>query len=216
MFDNKPKEAPRQSRLVAVLGAPGCGKTSYIDERIIEAVNRGHMVRALDPTGQWSKKNGAVIDGEWPDLGGADDRGPEERAEEWLRAFRKTRRGVKTPPPHCLFVPDDMDMYLGGGQPRGIWRDLFTTFRHWRCDVLCSARRTQDVPKVVFTSASAVVLFTHREVHAKEYLRQYLGAEVVERIPREPFRYIMVEVDTGKITEGRTKKRAAMTMTDAM
>ncbi len=193
---------------VAALGAPGCGKTTIVATLVQEAAASGRDVRILDPAGSWPEV------GEWPDTGPEDVRGPEERAEAWIVALRKERRKKGSPPPPMLLVLDDCDTYLGGGQPRGVWRDLFTTFRHWRLDLILVARRTQDVPKIVFTSASYCYLFTHREVGALTYMRAYLGAPATRAIPSEPYRYVLVNVDTGELKEGKTKPRAVRTAAD--
>jgi len=198
---------PRGFRLVVALGSPGSGKTSLVDEWIADwrRASPSGTVAILDPAGQWPGV------GEWPDHP-KDERGPEEKAEDWLRAFRPKRKaGI---PPPCLLVLDDADNYLGGTQPRGIWRDLFTTFRHWRCDVIVSARRSQDLPKVVFTSASVVALFSHREVYSREYVARYLGPDVVKEIPKEPHRYLLVNVDEGSRSEHKTKRRAIRVAAD--
>ena len=195
-----PDPGKRQHRLVVVLGAPGSGKTSLVDRWIADADERGRDVRILDPARQWPKR------GAWPDGGRDDERGPEERAEAFLRALKRERWGKAEPDP-MLLVLDDADNYLGGQQPRGIWRDLFTTFRHWKADVLISARRSQDLPKVCFTSASHVVLFAHREVYSRDYLTRYVGADVVARLPREPYRFLLVDVASGDAREGTTKAR---------
>lgn len=198
----------RPFRMVAVLGAPGTGKTTVVETLVAEAAASGRDVRILDPGGSWPEV------GEWPDTGPEDVRGPEERGEAWIMALRRERRKKGSTPRPMLLVLDDCDTYLGGGQPRGVWRDLFTTFRHWRLDVVLVARRTQDVPKIVFTSASYVYLFTHREVGALTYMRSYLGAAAVKSIPSEPFRYVLVNVDTGELSEGKTKARAVRTAAD--
>lgn len=196
--------APRPYKMIAVLGAPGSGKTSLIDDLIARADADKRDVIIIDPARQWPTR------GVWPEIGrdGSDGRSPEERAEEVITHIRRQRRALDARPRAGLLVLDDCDVYLGGGQPRGIWRDLFATFRHWHLDVVVSARRTQDVPKLVFTSASFVAVFRHREVHALAYLAQYLGDDVARRAPREPYRYLWVDVDhPEKMTEHKTRPR---------
>lgn len=201
--------AAREYQMVSLLGAPHSGKSSLteelIEDWIRERKGRGE-VRILDPTG----RNWEHYGGEWPNDGPDDYRSPEARATAWLQAFRRERFAGGDLPAPALVVLEDADVYLGGGQPRGIWRDFIATFRHWRCDVIFIARRTQDLPKLVFTSSRYVYLFQHREAYAKDYLRRFVGASAVRQIPQEPFSYVLVDVDTGEIETGKTKKRAAM------
>ena len=121
---------------------------------------------------------------------------------------------VNNPPPPCLLVLDDADRFLTGAPPTGIWRDLFTSFRHWRCDVILNARRTQDVPKVAIASASYLSLFIHRELYGRQYLEKAIGPEVLEHLPTERFRYVLVHVDEHKFEPGATKKRAVQVAAD--
>lgn len=201
-------KSARPFRMACVLGAPGCGKTTLVETLVEDAASAGRDVRILDPGGSWPGV------GEWPERNAEDVRSPEERAEEWIIALRKERRQKGSMPKPMLVVLDDCDTFLGGGQPRGVWRDLFTTFRHWRVDLVLVARRTQDVPKICFTSASYVYLFTHREVGALGYMRSYIGASATKAIPQEPFRYVLVDIDAGELTEGKTKARTVRTAAD--
>lgn len=204
--DTRKIEATRAYRMVAVLGAPGSGKTSLIDEHIARADAAGREVLIIDPARQWPGR------GVWPEIGrdGSDTRSPEERGEDVITALRRKRRALDARPRAGLLVLDDCDVYLGGGHPRGVWRELFATFRHWHLDVIVSARRTQDVPKIVFTSASFLAIFRHREAHSLAYMSEYIGADAVKLIPREPFRYLWVNVDAPETaSEHRTKPRNA-------
>jgi len=201
-------DATRTRQLALILGAPGCGKSSLADEWVAtwlrERRGAGELA-ILDPT----RRNWEHLGGVWPDSGPRDTRGPEERAESWITALRIRRMSAAEPPP-CLVVLDDADVYLGGGQPRGVWRDFLATFRHWRCDVLLIARRTQDIPKLAITSASHVALFAHREAYSRDYLAKYLGASTVAEMPAEKHVYLLCDVDAGTCERKKTKRRAIM------
>lgn len=198
----------RAFRLVVVLGAAGMGKSSLVAAWIEEARAKGRDVRALDPSQAWPGL------GEWPDGGPKDERDPAERAEAWIRALRRDRWG-RTPPP-CLLILDDADTYLDGGKARGIWRDLLANFRHWRCDVVLIARRTQDLPKAALMQAHRAYLFngTDRALDLRACTYLGIGDGTVRAIPREPFRYLEVECSSGLFREGRTHARAVRTRAD--
>ena len=182
-----------------ILGAPGTGKTSLLDE-LIALYRKAHpkaRVVILDPNDQFRGQGG-----EWP---------PDADVASWLRKL-KASRGKNAPP--MLLVLDDADKFLTGGPPTGVFRDLFTSFRHWRCDVLINARRTQDIPKVVIASSSTVAIFVHRELYGRQYLAANLGSDVAKEIPTERFEYLLVDVDAHELSAGKTKKRAIVVGAD--
>lgn len=198
-FDEKGRE-PRPFRLFLVLGAPGAGKTSLVDEMVARysSTHKSAHVYLLDPNAQWTGAGG-----QWP---------PDGDAAGWLERLKHERS--KRGNPSGLLVLDDADRYLTGAPPTGIFRDLFTSFRHWRLDVILNARRSQDVPKVAIASASGLALFIHRELYGRRYLQANLGAEIVKDLPKERFRYLLVDVDEGTAETRATKKRAVQAAAD--
>jgi hypothetical protein len=198
-FDESGRE-PRPFRLFLVLGAPGAGKTSLVDEMVARyrAAHRSNPVYMLDPNAQWPGI------GHWP---------PDGDAAAWLAALKADRAKRGNPP--GMLVLDDADKYLTGAPPTGIFRDLFTSFRHWRLDVILNARRSQDIPKVAIASAAGLALFIHRELYGRRYLAANLGTEIVDELPKERFRYLLVDVDAGESEVRATKKRATVSAADA-
>lgn len=194
---------PRPFRMFLILGAPGAGKTSLVDElRLRYKQNHPNApIYLLDPNAQWSESDGA----QWPKDGDA---------TAWLEQLLAKREKQGKPP--GLLVLDDMDKFLNGGPPSGVWRDLFTGFRHKRLDVICNARRSQDVPKVVIASSAQCALFVHRELYGRQYIKNNLGPEVEAALPKERFRYLLVNVDEGTHEMRATKKRAAVVGADAV
>jgi hypothetical protein len=192
------------------------GKTTLAEEWIAawikERQGRG-VLAILDPARQFRHLPGHVAT--WPGEGNPrDHRGPEARADEWIAALKIARANEGGDPPPCLVVLDDADVYLCASSPRGIWRDFFMTFRHWRCDVLILGRRSQELPKVAFQNAASVAIFASTEPNAADYLSRWLGAAVARQIPREPHRYLHVDVLSRKVTVGRTRPRAHLTAAD--
>lgn len=199
----------RPFRDVVVLGSSGMGKTSLVATWIEDARRRGRDVRVLDPSQAYPGL------GEWPDAGAKDERAPDERAEAWIRALKRERWRGGIPPP-CLLVLDDADTYLDGGKARGIWRDLLANFRHWRCDVVLVARRTQDLPKAALMQAHAAYLFCGTDRALDLRACTYLGIrdDTVRAIPKEPHRYLEVSCASGLWREGRTTPRSVRTRAD--
>lgn len=218
---------PRGYELTVIIGATGVGKTSLADQTIQkwirDAAARGpYEVAILDPVAQFAHLGEcASWPGRLPDgtMDPKDEREPEERAEAWIRAFRlaRARHGLNAPP--CLLVLDDADVYMTGSQPRGIWRDLFMTFRHWKCDILIIGRRPQTLPKDAFQSASRVAIFTSRENYGVAYLSEFIGASNVKMVPRAPYQYLLVDLtaqagETYPAVLCKTKKRAVTVAAD--
>lgn len=192
-------QTTRPATLVVFVGAPGTGKTSLGDEYVRAYAKSGRDVRILDPGHNFPGV------GEWPENGDVDG---------WIAKIvterkKAIRKGAVLAP--MLIMLDDADIYLPKTPHRtSPWRDLFASFRHSRLDILVNARRSQDLPLLIFTSAKYVVLFTTREVHSLDYLRSYIGDDIVREIPREPFVYVLVDIDAHTFTRGRTKKRGAV------
>lgn len=158
----------------AIMGAPGMGKSSLVDQYMQEAKANGRQIKILDPSAQFPGL------GEWPG---------EELADSWLRS-------VKDEGFHGLLILDDADLWLGSNAPKGsAARDLFVSFRHWGVDVVINSRRSQDVPKVIFANADSVALFNLRGYHAREAIRREYGPEVLADVPQEPHRYLLVNAD---------------------
>lgn len=195
-------EAPGRPFVMATfLGAPASGKTTLV-EFLTNRWRRtypGDPVYILDPNDAFPGDPCAT----WPVSGDA---------EAWLEALKahRAKNGMRP----GLLLLDDADRYLTGGAPRGIFKDLFTSFRHWRLDVMVNARRTQDIPKMVIQSADTCYIFRQREVHGREYLAKQLGEHILHRIPTEPFRYLRVSVDTGEMWDGQTVARRTKTVSD--
>jgi len=217
-FDSAPKPAAAASRpfrFVLIIGSPGMGKSALAEELQIawtkERKGRG-VIAVLDPARQFRHLGDAVAS--WPgEKDPDDDRSPEQRAEAWLKAFKRTRVGRDDSPP-ALVILDDADTYMGAGSPRGVWRDFLMTFRHWRADVMMLGRRTQELPKVAVSNCSSVAIFFSSEPYYKEYIRAWLGSAVVKAIPLVPHQYILVDTSTKEFTLHTTKKRANLTAAD--
>ena len=177
-------------KTIVILGAPGSGKTTLMDRWIQDYRKEGGAVKILDPSAQFGR------DGEWP----------EEGPEEYLKGLKGKFSG--------LLVLDDADRYLTA-TPRGVWRDLFTSFRHWGVNLLVVARRPQGVPKDVIASADEIVIFRLSEVHARNYLSKLLGFDVAEEVPKERFKFVKISpFDPDEIEHGSTKPRSVKTKAD--
>lgn len=200
-MSDAPPTTQRPFRMATFLGAPASGKTTLI-EMLLWRYRREvpeNPTYVLDPNAAFPDDPGAV----WPEDGDA---------ELWLSRLKDARAKQGTPP--GLLLLDDADRYLSGGAPRGVWKDLFTSFRHWRLDVFLNARRTQDIPKMAIQSADTCYIFRQREVHGREYLAKQLGEEILPHIPTAPFEYLRVDVDSGELLRGVTRARRTRTVSD--
>jgi len=199
-FDEQSGKEARPYRMMLIMGAPGAGKTSLVEETIAryQQLHRGNPVVVLDPNAQFAPPLGV-----WP---------PDGDAAGWLQRFKEERAKRGNPP--GLLVLDDADKYLTGAPPRGVFRDLFTSFRHWRLDVVLNSRRSQDIPKVAIASSQTLALFIHRELYGRQYLAANLGPELVKDLPKERFKYLRVDVDAGTSTLCTTKQRAVVVAAD--
>ena len=177
-------------KTAVVLGAPGSGKTTLVEQWIGDYMRRGGDVMILDPSAQFGDL------GVWP------EEGPE--------AFIINLKGNF----HGLLVLDDADRYLSA-TPRGIWRDLFTSFRHWGVNLLVVSRRTQGIPKDVIASADDVIIFRLSEPHARKYLRGLVGEKATEAIPSKRYEFVKVSpFDPDSMQKGTTTKRKIETLAD--
>lgn len=196
----------RPFSLIPILGAPASGKSSLMVELAEQSLELGRDVRILDPANNWGEA------GEWPEL--ADDyRSPEEIADAWLVELLRARYKRPDITPMTLFI-DDADTFLDGAKARGPFRRLFTTFRHYRLDVVITGRRTQDLPKIIFTSASFVYLFRHYV--STGYIRDNYGPEVERAIPTKPFEYTLFDVSSRELSHGKTTPRVLVTAADGV
>lgn len=180
-------------RMVTILGAQASGKTSLVDEWINTYPGR---VLMIDPNAQWGDDPRAV----WPGVGSA------------LRDYIESLKGEFS----GLIVLDDADRYLSAHTSEGsVWRDLFTSNRHWRVDILVIARRPQGIPKDLIAGSSHLALFRIREPYARKYLGDVIDIpDLAKKIPRQPFKYLWVDVDAGKASLKATKKRAIIVGAD--
>jgi hypothetical protein len=170
-------------------------------------------VLVLDPARQFRETPGVIAS--WPgERDPEDQRGPEERAAAWLVGIKRQIARESDQGPPRLIVIDDCDTYLTAGSPRGVWRDFLMTFRHWRCDVLATAKRTQEVPKVLAMNASRAYLFATREPNAREYVARWLGAPVARAIPDKPHTYLLVDCVTRQTAIKRTARRQVKVAAD--
>lgn len=207
------KQATRGFSTVVILGAPNSGKSSLMVELAADALARGRDVRVCDPAGNWPNV------GEWP-AADDDERTDAQIADDWLKPILRSRTRPKeglaslaweAPRPLTL-LSDDADTFLHGAGSRGPWRRLFTTFRHYRIDHVVTGRRTQDLPKIAFTSATFVYLFRH--FVSTHYIAEEYGEEVEAAIPTEPYHYALLNVGTREISYGVTSPRDVRTLAD--
>ena len=199
-------KSTRPQRLVAVLGRSGAGKSSLCAQLVEDALRAGLDVRIVDPAGNWPGI------GEWAQEGDDDPRSEEQIGDATFREIMKDRKRGDMNMRPMLLVLDDADQYLDGTKCRGAFKRLFTTYRHYRMDVLVTARRTQDLPKVIFTSASNVYLFQH--FVSTDYIGREWGADVVDAIPQAPFQYVLFDVEKRTLTQGKTRRRVERTAAD--
>lgn len=191
-------ERSKDYACLIVLGAQGSGKTSLVDQYVRSAAAAKRRVRVLDPQRQFPAGYIPGVVGEYP---GADG------CEVWIeeRMKRGDLRGG-------LLVCDDADIYMGSHLSKGSpWLDLIVSNRHYEVDIVINSRRTQEVPKVFLSSCSHMAVFRTRGTRARAHIREHLeeagGPELMEKIPRDPYRYLMVDCDHGKAATFSTKAR---------
>lgn len=180
----------RERVITAILGAPGAGKTSLLRDLVAHAIARGTRIVALDPQRQ-------IPGGEWPGL---------EHVATWTGDLLELQRDAiraHDPDRPGMLVLDDGDLYIGkhGGGPL---REIWIANRHYDLDALVTARRAQSLPLELLSGCEWMYLFRlpPSDLPGLERLRAILPADV--RIPRERFRFTLVNLYTGQQWQGRT------------
>lgn len=175
-----------------VMGASGCGKTSLEQEDIDAAREAGVPVKIIDPQN--------VFAGD-PDAYWGED------LEEHIMALKGKWSG--------LLVLDDADLYLRNTTVMGsVWHDLLISYRHWQVSIIICSRRPQDIPKLAQDVANTVALFQSRSFNATEAYKKWLGKDLAEKIPKERFHYLLLDMDTNESAEYETKRREQRTAAD--
>lgn len=186
-------------KCVAIVGAPGSGKTSYQEQLIREALGAGRRVKIMDPNAQFPRgylPRGAQ--GEWPGVAGVD---------QWLVSNLGKFRG--------LLVLDDADAYVPKNLSRSSpWLDLFVSFRHHQVDIVFTTRRLQEVPPIMRSCASHMAIFRTRSHLERNILSATTPKGTVAKIPKEPHRFLLVDMDEGTHELYQTKKRGIETAAD--
>lgn len=168
--------ALRDRKVVVMLGAIGMGKT-VLTNWLIAQHRRAHpkaKIIALD-------RNRQFTFGEWP----PDFSWSKKVQYEWVKQITNNGRGPPGPrvgKDGALVVLDDSDLYLS--EFKSPWDEMWTSPRQLFLDLIASGHRTQGLPKELLNAASDLVLFWAGEVHGQEYLRKFIGPELVARIPQ--------------------------------
>jgi hypothetical protein len=190
----------RKHRIVGIFGGPGNGKTTFARLILEEARVAGARCRIVDPKMDFRG-------GEMP-----------SDPEAWMR----TRLEKKD----CDFLLlDDADAYIPKSLPpskskRGDaendgdtaritspWRELALRNRHHKIDVLMTVRRAQEVPNVMLSAMEYAVVFKFSPMDVpgrKRILEAVPGLE----LPREGFKFVLCNLDSGERISGRTLPRA--------
>ncbi len=179
-----------------IFGAPGSGKTTLAESIIADYEKRGGRFDILDPHGNFAHHPRARW---WYNL--PKGQSATEKAEEWLRStYGKGPRGL---------LLDDLDGPIGL-HATDFWRDFFSGFRHWQCDLLITARRSQGVPKELVAGSQTIYQFRMMEPGAIKYLADLLNLsreEVLKKLPTKEYEYTKIEPFTHTFAKGKTKKR---------
>lgn len=187
--------------MVVVMGAPGSGKTSLVDQIARDAIRQRRPVHIIDPSAQFPPGYlPGGVRGDWPKGGAAG-------VDAWLAANLGKFHG--------LLILDDADAYIPKFPGRGTpWNSLLVAFRHHQIDLVLNTRRLQEVPPLVRTNASHLAIFRTRSDLARQSLGRNIPEELLSQIPTEPHRFLLVDVDKGDAKEYRTNKRPINTAAD--
>jgi hypothetical protein len=183
--DVKPTSLRRDYEMLVVMGPPAHGKTTFVDELAKQYATgpRKGKVWVVDPNEAWVGV--PYVTAVWPE-GGVRGRDGKGALDDLLASFETNGPG--------MLILDDADKYARHATE--VIDDLMTSFRHWKKDVVVVSRRPAGIPKDAIANANALALFAVREVNSRKYLtEQFGGPEVVDEVPREPYRYLYVRQD---------------------
>lgn len=183
---------------IGITGSPGSGKTTYQEQLIREAIAAGRKVKIMDPNGQFPRGYlPSGVRGEWPGVAGVD---------QWIAGNLGKFHG--------LLVLDDADAYVPKNLSRtSPWLDLFVSFRHYQLDIVFTTRRLQEVPPIMRSCISHAAIFRTRS-HLERNIWSSNIPGLTRKIPREPYQFLFVDMDTMESEVYKTKPRAIETAAD--
>lgn len=196
-------DAPASERphsLTIVYGPPAAGKTTLVSAWVRGALSEGRRVAILSPV-----KDARVwpVPCEWP--GRRPVKHPDypgmrmTASDAWL--LQKKAEGFQG-----VLVFDDADAYLTAGAT-WLWHDFFATFRHWNVDAIFVSKRPQGIPREVDDNASTMVIFAIRNQRTVKAIAEKLqDPEVLDDMPREPFKFLQIDMVTGQSYRGKVTR----------